>query len=283
LDPEIPPVELVASDFRNCVWPTALPKPIDVAEHMDRMNDDGRLDFDRGGLPVISFSHFLPRQELLPEKRNLTYPNLSKMVGSTFLDARVKALAPECHVFGHTHFGWDAVHDGVRYVQAPLAYPKERERLMNGPPGWAPFLLWSRAIAAAPAPWAMLSLLPPPHIISGPGTDGSATECAADTGAIGATSAAPKQALAAGASEDTDRADYNQQAAVSHATMMSGGGADTGGGAGSSGVGGGGFVTYPQSTYWSDRARTTVRDPANLKLAPWAEAVWGKPSRSPAV
>ena len=27
-------------------------------------------------------------------------------------------LKPEIHVFGHTHFGWDAVHDGVRYVQA---------------------------------------------------------------------------------------------------------------------------------------------------------------------
>jgi len=30
------------------------------------------------------------------------------------------------HVFGHTHFGWDATLDGVRYLQAPLAYPEER-------------------------------------------------------------------------------------------------------------------------------------------------------------
>ena len=33
------------------------------------------------------------------------------------------------HVFGHTHFGWDAtLEDGIRYVQAALATPAERRR-----------------------------------------------------------------------------------------------------------------------------------------------------------
>ena len=38
----------------------------------------------------------------------------------------MEALRPDLHVFGHTHFGWDATIDGVRYVQACLAYPRER-------------------------------------------------------------------------------------------------------------------------------------------------------------
>lgn len=38
--------------------------------------------------PVISFSHFLPRQELLPEKRMLYIPNLAKAAGSDFLYSR---------------------------------------------------------------------------------------------------------------------------------------------------------------------------------------------------
>ncbi|GIL91593.1 hypothetical protein Vretifemale_19209 [Volvox reticuliferus] len=75
---------------------------------------------------VISFSHFLPLQELMPEKRYLTFPNLAKAVGSTYLAERVRRLRPQMHVFGHTHFAWDAVCDGIRYVQAPLAYPSER-------------------------------------------------------------------------------------------------------------------------------------------------------------
>tara|TARA_B100000401_G_scaffold431995_1_gene368784 strand:- start:184 stop:528 length:345 start_codon:yes stop_codon:yes gene_type:complete len=29
------------------------------------------------------------------------------------------------HCFGHTHFGWDATIDGVRYIQAPVSYPHE--------------------------------------------------------------------------------------------------------------------------------------------------------------
>ena len=53
-------------------------------------------------------------------------PALAKAVGSTFLERRVARLKPDVHVFGHTHFGWDATLDGVRYVQACLAYPRER-------------------------------------------------------------------------------------------------------------------------------------------------------------
>jgi hypothetical protein len=102
--------------------------------------------------PILSFSHFLPRLELCPEKRMLFYPNLPKAVGSDFIlrrietlrthgldefgsgeggvkvgvaKARAKAEREHLHVFGHTHFGWDQTLDGVRYVQAPVSYPHE--------------------------------------------------------------------------------------------------------------------------------------------------------------
>ncbi|KAG2496276.1 hypothetical protein HYH03_005509 [Edaphochlamys debaryana] len=75
---------------------------------------------------VISFSHFLPFQELLPEKRYLTFPNLAKAVGSTYLGRRLRRLRPDLHIFGHTHFAWDLHVDGIRCLQAPLAYPSER-------------------------------------------------------------------------------------------------------------------------------------------------------------
>ena len=54
-----------------------------------------------------------------------------KAVGSAPLGERVAALQPHLHVFGHTHFGWDAEIDEIRYVQAALATPKERRRRMR--------------------------------------------------------------------------------------------------------------------------------------------------------
>jgi len=71
---------------------------------------------------VISFSHFLPRIELLPEKRFLLEPLLSKVVGSNALERQVRRLQPHLHLFGHTHIPIDLSLDGIRYVQWPLGY-----------------------------------------------------------------------------------------------------------------------------------------------------------------
>jgi hypothetical protein len=61
----------------------------------------------------------------------LFFPPLAKACGSVHLAARVSSLQPAVHVFGHTHLGWDASYDGVRYIQAPLAYPDERKRRLG--------------------------------------------------------------------------------------------------------------------------------------------------------
>ena len=79
-------------------------------------------------MPLISFSHFLPLQSLLPEKRFLFSPNLAKAVGSDFLEARVRALDADIHCFGHTHFSWDSTENGTRYVQHCLGTPDEAKR-----------------------------------------------------------------------------------------------------------------------------------------------------------
>lgn len=94
-------------------------------------------------------SHFLPREELLPEKRFLFIPSLPKASGSAFLGARVASLRPAMHCFGHTHFGWDMTLDnGTRYVQAALCNPSERlsrwHTLAIGAFGRdGPLLIWS--------------------------------------------------------------------------------------------------------------------------------------------
>lgn len=149
----IPPLEMACKDFHACKWPDQLStEGISLAQYFDTMNNNNQTaisEIQRTSNQVISFSHFLPRQELCPEKRMLFYPNLPKIIGSDFLETRVRSIHgvegsnSACHVFGHTHFCWDAVLDGIRYIQAPLAYPRERQRRMNGGEDWLPFCIYS--------------------------------------------------------------------------------------------------------------------------------------------
>ena len=103
-----------------------------------------------------------PPQELLPEKRMLFLPNLAKAAGSSCLLPRIQQVGSCAHIFGHTHFAWDACLDGVRYVQWPLGYPRERRcRLAlrklhwmlaaQGSLGSAPQLGWPRLCHLRPA------------------------------------------------------------------------------------------------------------------------------------
>ena len=90
------------------------------------------------GDTVISFSHFVPRQELMPEKRFLIEPHLTKVIGSDPLEHQIRRLRPHVHLFGHTHIPIDMELDGITYIQWPLGYFKESEKqckpvYQNGP------------------------------------------------------------------------------------------------------------------------------------------------------
>jgi len=142
----IPRAEQVCSDYRLCRWPAPLDSFDDsVAEHFDALNDERPVEAGEdasrlealmsgsreSGEVVISFSHFLPRIELLPEKRYLYFPTLAKFVGSPLLGRRVERLQPDVHVFGHTHFGWDQEIDGIRYLSPPVGMPRERDQRVS--------------------------------------------------------------------------------------------------------------------------------------------------------
>lgn len=175
-EPDLPPETLAAlydgrasfeqrwADFRLCKWPEAVVAKEDfvstttdstaLADLFAAMNDpylardplladpaarreEGGEGAGAGPVVVISFSHFLPRQELCPEKRFLIEPNLPKVwihvcrhiciwpsngplknntpthpnspntptqvIGSAPLGRQVRALRPDLHLFGHSH------------------------------------------------------------------------------------------------------------------------------------------------------------------------------------
>lgn len=108
------------ADFYFCKWPEG------VGDLCRRFLDMNEANVRRLDAPVISFSHFLPRRDLLPPKEYLKFKSLPKVSGCAPLDGQIRRLNSTTHVFGHSHINTDRVIDGVRYVNNALLYPRER-------------------------------------------------------------------------------------------------------------------------------------------------------------
>jgi Icc-related predicted phosphoesterase len=108
------------TDFYFCKWPQGIQQ---LSRYFMKLNLPNIRRYDR---PIISFSHFLPRIELLPAKENLIFKGLPKVAGSRLLEKQIRELQSVTHVFGHSHINRDCVIDGIRYMQNALRYPRER-------------------------------------------------------------------------------------------------------------------------------------------------------------
>ncbi len=108
------------------------------AEYFFRKNREMAPEVN--GKTVITFSHFLPRQDVMfSENRQLDkermkkydrapHFNFSRVAGSSLIEKQLRALKADIHVYGHQHINRDRVIDGVRYVSHCLGYPEERNR-----------------------------------------------------------------------------------------------------------------------------------------------------------
>jgi predicted phosphodiesterase len=92
----------------------------------------------------ISFSHFLPRQDLMfpvagePVQAGPDPPpqpfNFSRVAGSTLIEQQIRRLGSRVHVYGHQHRNRCRCYDGVWYVSNCLGYPEERrDRVIQNP------------------------------------------------------------------------------------------------------------------------------------------------------
>lgn len=108
------------ADFHLCKWPNdAHPLP----DYFLRLNEPHLTSYDGH---VVTFSHFIPRSDLLPPPEYLRISWLPNVSICAALDAQIRRLESRLHVCGHTHTTFDRVIDNVRYVQNAVRYPKER-------------------------------------------------------------------------------------------------------------------------------------------------------------
>jgi len=143
------------SDKYFTVWPP-LPTSMRVADYFLRLNEPHVAN--RYDAPVISFSHFLPRRELIfstNEERKTAgvlqqdpHPrfNFSRVAGCAGIETQIRRLGSVVHVYGHQHRNRNRLIDGVRYVSHCLGYPHERAKgLMRGL-AHGPALIWESPV-----------------------------------------------------------------------------------------------------------------------------------------
>lgn len=108
------------ADFHVCKWPEDVqPLP----DYFLRLNEPHLKSYDGR---VITFSHFIPRAELMPPKEYMRISWLPTVSICAALDAQMRQLNSTVHICGHTHTNFDRVIDNVRYIQNAVRYPKER-------------------------------------------------------------------------------------------------------------------------------------------------------------
>jgi predicted phosphodiesterase len=155
---EDPTLEMWADNYFT-TWPPLAPSTT-VAEAFLRLNEAHlHRPYDA---PVISFSHFVPRPELIyrtthdspTASRALHDPhprfNFSRVAGSWGIEAQIRQLGSMIHVYGHQHRNRYRHIDGVLYISHCLGSPHERERGYIPDVGSTPKLIWDSAVARRP-------------------------------------------------------------------------------------------------------------------------------------
>ena len=108
------------ADYRECYWPS----DITSSEITGRFTSLNEVDIRRDGV-VITFSHFLPRIDLMPATMPEHMRYLYPVLGTTALDAQLRQAGSSIHVYGHSHLNRDIALEGTRYVNNAFGYPRE--------------------------------------------------------------------------------------------------------------------------------------------------------------
>jgi predicted phosphodiesterase len=108
-------------DYRACRWPNGF-TPREVAEHFAAFNDK---QVSETADMVITYSHFLPRIDLMPAFIPSAGKILYPILGSAKLDRQLRRLNANIHVYGHSHVNRHVTIDGVTYINNAFGYPSE--------------------------------------------------------------------------------------------------------------------------------------------------------------
>jgi predicted phosphodiesterase len=110
-------------DYRACRWPSGFGEK-EIAAHFAACN---KRQVGATGDMVITFSHFLPRIDLMPHYIPAAMRYLYPVLGTTRLELELRSLHSGIHVYGHSHVNRRLSIGGVSYINNAFGYPSEAQ------------------------------------------------------------------------------------------------------------------------------------------------------------
>jgi predicted phosphodiesterase len=109
------------ADFIACKWPVGFDEKR-ITGHFLEMNEPFLSITNQF---IISFSHFLPRIDLMPDFIPSSKQSIYPVLGTSLLETQIRRLGSGIHVYGHSHVNTRAVKDNVLYINNAFGYPYE--------------------------------------------------------------------------------------------------------------------------------------------------------------
>jgi predicted phosphodiesterase len=109
-------------DFTHCKWPDELSTPKAQNQFFLEKNN---LQLAHTSEQVITFSHFLPRIDVMPGFIPHRFRDIYPVLGSPLLDKQIRTLNANIHIYGHSHVNRVLKIKGIRYINNAFGYPSE--------------------------------------------------------------------------------------------------------------------------------------------------------------
>jgi len=111
------------ADYRNCRWPGH--DETSLTQFFTAQNPTPSSSVLHGARQVVTFSHFLPRIDLMPQRIPDKHRKIYPVLGTSVLESQLRALGSSVHVYGHSHVNRRVTIDGVTYINNAFGYPSE--------------------------------------------------------------------------------------------------------------------------------------------------------------
>ena len=108
-------------DYIACKWPAGYDEE-EITRYFISKNESSLHMTNKH---TISFSHFVPRIDLMPSYIPAAKRALYPVLGTNLLEDQIRRIGSCIHIYGHTHVNANVVKDGIRYINNAFGYPHE--------------------------------------------------------------------------------------------------------------------------------------------------------------